>query len=158
MNPLLIIALLGGGFLLYKSLSTVDALSTLQVQVVRFQVYRIDTTKGITFRIIVKFANLANVNINIDRIYMTAYLDTSNKSNRVCTLDAGGFTIPANSTTEQEFFVEVTWLDALIGATSIASALTTGHKVNDIRLVGIVKALGSTIEFDNIIPISTSNN
>ena len=158
MNPLLLIALLGGVFLLYKSLATVDALTTLQVQVVKFQVYNISTSTGITFRIIVKFANLANADISIDRVYINGYIDTNGNAARVCTLDAGGFTIPANSSIQQEFFVKVTWLDALVGASTITNAIMHGQSLSDIRLDGIVKAMGQTVEFENIIPISTSNN
>lgn len=159
--PLLLIA--GGVLLAYVGTigSTALAASKLKYEVSKIQIYRLKLNKPIVFRIWVQFTNLTNTNIVIQHLYAEIYLNFNGSPIRIGTLNPNQpLTVPANSTKDMAFDIEVKWLSLGNVAYNMFSNYLTGEGgvtfPDKANITGEVKAEHFRIPFDYMVDFDST--
>lgn len=157
MSPAVPILLLGG-VVLFAYLGTLGstalaAANDLKFEVSKIQIYRLKLNQPLVFRIWVQFTNLSNTDIIIQHLYAEIYLDFDGSAQRVGTLHpSGALRVPANSTVDMAFDIEVKWLN--IGGVALQmfkNKITGEGPVNfpqKATIEGQIKAENISIPFD----------
>lgn len=155
-SPAVPLLLLTGGVLiayLASIGSTVRAASLLKYEVSKIQIYRLKLNQPIVFRIWVQFTNLTNTDIVVQHLYAELYLNFNGTEQRIGTLNPNQpLTVPANSTKDMAFDIEVKWLNmAGLAYQMFFDYLTGSGTVNfpdKAHIIGEVQAEYFTIPFD----------
>ena len=151
--PLLLLA--GGVLIAYVSTigRTAYAATRLKYEVSKIQIYRLKLNQPIVFRIWVQFTNLTNTDIIIQHLYAEIYLNFNGSPVRIGTLNPNQpLTVPANSTKDMAFDIEVKWLNLGNVAINMFSDYLLGNGTvafpQKATVIGEVQAEHFTIPFD----------
>lgn len=163
MSPALPIMLLTG-VVLFAYLGTLGstalaATNDLKFEVSKIQIYRLKLNQPIVFRIWVQFVNLSNTDIIIQHLYAEIYLDFDGTPQRIGTLHpSGAMRVPANSTVDMAFDIEVKWLNVAGVALQMFKDKVTGQgQVNfpdKATIEGQIKAENISIPFNYVVDFS----
>lgn len=150
-----ILLLMGGVLIAYVSTvgHTAYAASQLKYEVSKIQIYRLKLNQPIVFRIWVQFTNLTNTDIVVQHLYAEIYLNFNGSPVRIGTLNPNQpLTVPANSTKDMAFDIEVKWLALGNVAFNMFSNYLNGEGgvtfPDKATIVGEVQAEYFTIPFD----------
>lgn len=159
-SPIVPILLLAGGVAIaYASAvgRTAYAATQLKYEVSKVQIYRLKLNQPIVFRVWVQFTNLTNTDIVVQHLYAELYLTFNGSPTRIGTLNPNQpLRVPANSTKDMAFDIEVKWLNIGVVAYNMFFDYLTGNgSINmpgTAQIVGEVQAEHFTIPYDYEVP------
>lgn len=142
----------------------VDAASTMRYQLTRIQIYRLKLTEPIIFRVWVEFTNLEKIELIIQQIYIDLFLNFGSAEEpnltRIATLNPNDYVIiPAYSTQELAFDIQVRWVNLAVNAYQMFKGLLDGSGVkfpNTAVVDGVVKTENISIPIEKEIPFNTT--
>lgn len=145
MNPVALIAFIGVAAIALSIFRTAKTAASLTWNVTRFGIYHFAVSGEMVLRVRLRIGNPMNTPITINFIDVSAYIDPtvdsqSNVLNRGSYISSvmvpGGFVIQPNAVTEQEFFINVRWVDIakylISNVTAIIDSFSNAESLNSV--------------------------